>query len=81
MPTKDYHSCDLNTSQEVKGSVKRTHKGKSYTVRYGDKGEYNYLYPKDEWSTDEAREHCKAHDGKFEKALQEFSIDDNEFIP
>lgn len=80
MPTKNNHACDLNTNQDVKGSAKRTHSGKSYTVRYGDKGEYNYLYPKSEWTAEEARKHCKSHGGRFAAALQSL-IDRNEFIP
>jgi hypothetical protein len=33
--------------------------------------EQAYRYPKDEWSADEARAHCKEHEGSFEAAKGE----------
>jgi len=84
VPSENFHVCDINPSVKVVGSTKRSHKGKSYTVRYGlpkGKGgskEYAYYYPKGQWPEAEARSHCKAHGGKkFEPAIkkkaQEFS--------
>jgi len=75
MPYEESHACSINPRLKVLGSQKRTHKGKSYTVRIGrapgrTKGssERSYLYDKKVWSESEARAHCKDHDGKFEPA-------------
>lgn len=82
MPSENFHACDINTSLKVVGSMKRSHNGKSYTVRVGiPKGgggskDYAYYYSKGSWSVGEARSHCKAHGGRFEPAIkktQEFS--------
>ena len=83
MPHENFHSCDINTGLKVLGSQKRSHKGKSYTVRIGRKpgeskgsSEHSYLYPTGSWSASEARAHCKSHGGRFIKATkktQEFS--------
>lgn len=77
MPSENFHSCDIDTSLKVLGSQKRTHKGKSYTVRIGRKpgrakgsSERSYLYDKKVWSESEARAHCKDHGGKFEPAIK-----------
>lgn len=80
MPSKNFHVCDFNINQDVKGSDKRKHEGKSYTVRYGEKGEYAYYYPIDEWTEAQAKAHCKEHDGKFEPALKETQEMENKYI-
>lgn len=75
MPYPNNHSCDIDTSLKVLGSQKRTHKGKSYTVRIGRKpgrtkgsSERSYLYGAKVWNVSEARAHCKDHGGRFEPA-------------
>jgi len=81
MPSENFHVCDINTSLKVVGSQKRSHKGKSYTVRVGipngggGSKEYAYYYPKGSWTATEAGAHCKTHGERFEAAakVQEFS--------
>jgi len=76
MPSKNFHSCDINTSLKVVGSMRRSHNGKPYTVRIGiPKGgggskEYSYSYSKEIWTAAKARKHCSDHGGRFEKALK-----------
>lgn len=92
MPSENFHVCEINTSLKVVGSQKRSHEGKSYTVRIGrpktgsgGSSEYEYMYPKDEWSEAQARTHCKDHNGRFVAALKsqetEDPCDSNPFIP
>lgn len=84
MPSENFHVCDVDTSLKVVGSEKFTHKGKSYTVRYGvpksgsgGSQVYAIYYPKNQWSASEARAHCKDHRGKtFEAAVQAFFVPD-----
>lgn len=78
MPSKNFHSCDINTNLKVVGSQKRSHAGKAYTVRIGvprgggkGSGDYNYLYSKEIWTAAKARKHCSDHGGKFEAAIKE----------
>ncbi len=77
MPSRNSHSCDINTSLRVVGSQRRSHAGKPYTVRIGiPKGgggskEYSYSYPKEIWTAAKARKHCSDHGGRFEAALKE----------
>jgi len=75
MPYEDSHACSIDPTLKVLGSQKRTHKGKSYTVRIGRKpgmikgsSERSYLYDAKVWSKAEARAHCKDHGGRFEPA-------------
>lgn len=79
MPHEDYHACELNISLDVVGSQKRTHNGKQYTARIGKtktgSAEHSYLYPNETWTTEQARNHCKGHGGKFiaaTKKIQEY---------
>lgn len=78
VPSKNFHSCDINTSLKVVGTQKRSHAGKTYNVRIGvprgKKGgskEHSYSYSKETWTAAKARKHCKAHRGRFEAALKE----------
>lgn len=77
MPSKNFHSCDINTSLKVVGSMRRSYDGKPYSVRVGvlkGKGgskEHSYSYSKEIWTAAKARVHCKAHGGRFAAALKE----------
>ena len=59
---------------EIVGSDERQHDDKTYRVIFGKPKdgdgsvEQAYRYPKDAWSEEAARSHCKEHDGKFEAA-------------
>jgi len=74
MPMPNNHACLIDDSLTVVGSMTRDHKGKEYTVRIGRKAgskgssERSYIYPKDKWTADEARAHCKSRGGRFEPA-------------
>lgn len=73
MPYPNEHACRLRDPDDFQsGSFRRTkrkHDDKSYFVISGRlKGEETmteqaYRYPKDMWSADEARTHCRSHDG------------------
>lgn len=58
------------------GSDERKHDDKSYRVIFGKSKdgdgsvEQAYRYPKDSWSEEAARSHCKDHDGSFEAAAE-----------
>ena len=74
-PSEDNHICRLSDKEHDKfRSAKRKHDGKPYTIRYGKiKGsakweEYEYFYPVSDWSSSEAKAHCKDHKGRFEAA-------------
>lgn len=78
MPYPNEHACRLIDPKTVNvvGSRKRNAKnGKQYRILFGipKRGdgsvEYAYRYPKDTWSANEARAHCKEHKGGFEAAL------------
>lgn len=85
-PYPNHHACVVDESVEVTGSRTQEHNGKKYTVRFG-KGkdgktaDRSYLYPKDAWSESEARNHCRAHGGRFEPAKEkgEMSITREQF--
>lgn len=53
---------------------KRKHNGKEYGIIFGrpkDGGgwqEQAYRYDTETWNADEAKDHCKGHDGKFDAA-------------
>ena len=79
MPYPNEHACRLRQPGEFQPDsfrrVSRKHEGKTYVVIMGRlKGEETateqaYRYPKDTWEVDEARDHCKEHDGiEFEPA-------------
>jgi hypothetical protein len=81
-PYPNEHACRLRDPGDFEdGSfvrVERDHEGKKYSVIQGRlKGETTltdqaYRYPKDTWTTESARAHCKSHDGKsFEPAKEE----------
>lgn len=78
MPSKNFHSCDINTGLKVVGTQKRSHAGKPYNARIGiprggKKGgssDYAYYYSKEIWTAAKARAHCKVHGGSFEAALK-----------
>jgi HK97 family phage prohead protease len=79
-PFPNEHSCRLREPGDFKdGSFRRTernHNSKKYSVIMGKlKGEDSmteqaYRYKKDTWDADDARAHCKSHDGSFEAASE-----------
>jgi hypothetical protein len=81
MPYTNEHACRIEDPSLFKDdSFRRTtrkHKGKEYSVIMGEKknstsmSEQAYRYNKEKWSVEEARNHCKEHDGSFEKAIDE----------
>jgi len=81
MPYPNEHACRL--AEPVDGAPtrrangERSHNGKKYDVIYQEqKGKWidqAYRYPKETWDADEAGNHCKSHDGKFEAASKEKS--------
>lgn len=77
MPYPNEHSCRLHPPGRYQGfrrvSRRSASVGKQYDVIRGRKadGEWEdqaFRYPRDRWSTDQARRHCNAHDGNFEPA-------------
>jgi len=79
-PYPNFHACQLKSPSAFKDksirTTKRKHDGKEYSVLMGKlKGETSmteqaYRYHKDTWDPDDARAHCKDHDGKFEAAKE-----------
>ena len=76
MPLQSEHTCSLRTDVRVIGSRTRSAKnGKQYRIlfglpRGGNKSvERSYRYNKEEWTSDEARAHCRQSNGTFEAAL------------
>lgn len=78
-PFPSEHACRLRDPGDFQANsfrrTTRTHDGKEYSVIMGKlKGddamsEQAYRYPKDAWTADAARSHCKGHDGMmFEPA-------------
>lgn len=74
-PYPNEHACRLKDPDQYdtcrRGS--RQSDGKKFYVIYckktgGKMEDQAYRYPKDTWSADEARAHCKEHDGSFEAA-------------
>lgn len=76
MPYRNEHACRLNPPSKYDKMRRgtRKHKGKAYGVIFGHpkKGgaweEQAYRYDRKTWKADEARAHCKSHDGTFEPA-------------
>jgi len=78
MPYPNEHACRLREpngrpAKRVNGD--REHNGKAYDVIYQQKRdsdaweEQAYRYPKEKWTADSARAHCRSHDGlSFEAA-------------
>jgi len=77
-PYPNEHACRLRAPGDFQEDsfrrVTREHDGKKYSVIMGRlEGEdilteQAYRYPKDIWDVDDARSHCKDHDGNFEPA-------------
>lgn len=88
-PYPNFHACQLKPPGSFKDksfrTVYRKHDGKKYAVIMGKlKGESSmteqtYRYDKEIWDTDDARAHCKDHDGKFEAAKVEKAEDKEQF--
>lgn len=80
-PYPNEHACRLRDPGKYARFVrmKRTHDGKDYYViiGYSEDGKAEdqaYRYPKDTWSEEEARKHCREHDGLSFEAAREKSI-------
>jgi HK97 family phage major capsid protein len=78
-PYPNEHACRLRSPSDFQADsfrrVSRSHDGKKYSVIIGrlrgqtTMTEQAYRYPKDSWTTAQARSHCKSHDGQtFEPA-------------
>ena len=77
-PYPSEHSCRLQDPKKYERFTRgtRKHKGKEYSIIFGWRKkdgedvseEQAYRYDKDTWTADEARAHCKDHDGSFEAA-------------
>lgn len=83
-PFPNEHACRIREPGDFQeGSFRsssRDSDGKKYRVIMGrlkeetTMTEQSFRYPKDVWNADDARKHCKAHDGKtFERATGESS--------
>lgn len=80
-PYPNEHACRLRDPGDFQDdSFRRTtreHEGKRYDVIMGrlegedSMTEQAYRYPKDGWTADEARAHCKGYDGTFEAAAED----------
>jgi hypothetical protein len=77
-PYPNEHACRLHEpgGYERFTRMKRKHNGKEFFVIIGFKKgggseDQAYRYPKDSWSADEARAHCKDHKGSFEAAVKD----------
>lgn len=85
-PFSTEHACRLRDpgafQEESFRRTTREHEGKQYSIIMGKlKGETTmteqaYRYKKAIWSASQARAHCASHDGTFEAAATESSIDD-----
>jgi len=73
-PYRNEHACQFHDSSGYDriARMTRKHKGKEYSVLIGYKGDtsedISYRYPKETWSEEEAKNHCKDHGGQFEPA-------------
>ena len=78
-PYPNEHACRLQPPSKFSDFRRGTRKsdGKAYSVIFGKVKdeetweEQAYRYAKDVWDADDARTHCKSHDGKFEAASGE----------
>jgi len=76
LPYPNEHACRLRDPAELEivGSDEREHDDKTYRVIFGKPKdgdgsfEQAYRYPKDTWSEEAARNHCREHGGSFEAA-------------
>ncbi len=79
MPYENEHSCRLNSPEKYDKFRRKNcaikHDGKCIDVIYGIKNNESEIqamrYNKTVWTEDEARAHCKNHDGQFEPAKKE----------
>ena len=77
-PYPNEHACRLRQPGDFQADsfkrIKRKHEGKEYSVIVGKLKdddaltEQAYRYADDVWTADEARSHCKTHEGSFEAA-------------
>ena len=84
MPYENEHSCRLkppNYKNYARKNCYKKHDGKCIDFVFGiigpDESELQSMrYPIDAWSESDAKDHCKEHEGTFEAAKEEESIDD-----
>jgi uncharacterized protein len=77
-PYPSEHACRLQDPKKYDRFTRgeRKHKGKTYSIIFGWRKkdgedvseEQAYRYDKDTWTADEAKAHCKDHEGTFEAA-------------
>jgi len=85
MPYENEHSCRLkppNYKNYARKNCYKKHDGKCIDFIFGilgpDESELQAMrYPKDIWSEEDARAHCKENDGAFEAAKEKESIDNS----
>lgn len=85
-PYPNEHACRLQDPGKFDRfrRGKRKHDGKDYSIIFGhpkDGGgweEQAYRYPKDTWTAEQARSHCKDHDGGTFEAASDGKADDAE---
>jgi hypothetical protein len=76
MPYPNEHACRLEQpiagADFVRKNGEREHDGKSYDVIYqrrdGSLHQQAFRYPKEKWTSEEAKVHCGSHGGSFEAA-------------
>lgn len=74
MPYPNEHACRLRSPNDFqKGNWARIKRGKLIILLGRLKGEIKttrqaFRYPKEDWTEDEARTHCKENKGRFEPA-------------
>lgn len=86
MPYPGESACRL--LQPIQGAPTRRkngaqkHDGKAYDVIFQEQDgkwiEQAFRYPIETWTVEAARAHCKSHDGSFEAASEEKSMDEKE---
>jgi len=82
-PYPNEHACRLRNPDDFQADsfrrVERVHDGKKYSVIMGrlagqsEMTEQAYRYADDVWTADQARTHCREHDGSFEAASERAS--------
>lgn len=83
-PLPNEHSCRLRNPDDFQSDsmrrMEREHEGKKYSVIMGrmmgedTMTDQAFRYNKDTWTAEQAGGHCKSHDGSFEAATPERSV-------
>lgn len=85
-PYPNEHACRIADPSVVKvvGSITKKHNGKSYRILVGKREGKTTTetqatrYPKNEWTAEEARAHCKNLGGSFEAARETQSMSEQD---